>query len=93
MLNLIFFTLKVVVIGIAAVFVSQFVKIDGSTLSDHARRIVDRSKQSTITRDVQRWAHQISQPIEKITPQEEDVEEQDKGELKSLLQKQAAKRR
>lgn len=95
MLKLIFFVLKISLISLTAIFLANFIKIDGSTLSDHVRRIADRSKSTPISRDVQRWAHQITtQPLSRIeTPEasEEEVAPEDQSELKSIIRKQSIK--
>ncbi|MCM0605342.1 MAG: hypothetical protein KA715_04570 [Xanthomonadaceae bacterium] len=99
MLKFIFFTLKMSLIGVVSVFLANFITIDGSTISDHIRRIADRSKSAPVTRDVQRWAHQITtNPINKIEKfrdpaADEEVAPEDQIELKTILRKQSIKHR
>lgn len=99
MLSLIKLILKVSIIGGIAIFLGHFVKIDGMTLNDRMGLFAEKSKQATITRDIQRWAHQIKQPLNSVAPaktSDDEIDEVDTAEqerLKALLKKKTGRSR
>lgn len=97
MLNLIISFIKMCLIGGIAIVLGSFVTIGDKTVNEYVAELASRSKNATITRDVQRWAHQIKQPLKPVAvdreSNDEDFDNRDRDELKTLIKKKALKKK